>query len=206
MEIIDFKDLAIITAKDKVFISFDISTSCIGVSIFNENFNLTSVKALKMIKTKDCEDDPEITKGDAFKKFVEDLKIYDIIDIFVEEPLVKSNNVYTVNKLLKFNGICSYILRDVLGIIPKFMSVDEVRRLFCPEMTEYDMKKDKTILKFKSRKIDPKSYIFEKISKEYENISWILDKKGKLKTENYDITDSIALAKASFKKFYEKEY
>jgi hypothetical protein len=206
MEIIDFKDLAIMTAKDKVFISFDISTSCIGVSIFNENFNLTSVKALKMIKTKDCEDDPEIIKGDAFKKFVEDLKIYDIIDIFVEEPLVKSNNVYTVNKLLKFNGICSYILRDVLGIIPKFMSVDEVRRLFCPEMTEYDMKKDKTILKFKSRKIDPKSYIFEKISKEYENISWILDKKGKLKTENYDITDSIALAKASFKKFYEKEY
>jgi hypothetical protein len=206
MEIIDFKDLAIMTAKDKVFISFDISTSCIGVSIFNENFNLTSVKALKMIKTKDCEDDPEITKGDAFKKFVEELKIYDIIDIFVEEPLVKSNNVYTVNKLLKFNGICSYILRDVLGIIPKFMSVDEVRRLFCPEMTEYDMKKDKTILKFKSRKIDPKSYIFEKISKEYENISWILDKKGKLKTENYDITDSIALAKASFKKHYEKEY
>jgi len=206
MEIIDFKDLAIMTAKDKVFISFDISTSCIGVSIFNENFNLTSVKALKMIKTKDCEDDPEIIKGDAFKKFVEDLKIYDIIDIFVEEPLVKSNNVYTVNKLLKFNGICSYILRDVLGIIPKFMSVDEVRRLFCPEMTEYDMKKDKTILKFKSRKNDPKSYIFEKISKEYENISWILDKKGKLKTENYDITDSIALAKASFKKFYEKEY
>jgi hypothetical protein len=206
MEIIDFKDLAIMTAKDKVFISFDISTSCIGVSIFNENFNLTSVKALKMIKTKDCEDDPEIIKGDAFKKFVEDLKIYDIIDIFVEEPLVKSNNVYTVNKLLKFNGICSYILRDVLGIIPKFMSVDEVRRLFCPEMTEYDMKKDKTILKFKSRKIDPNSYIFEKISKEYENISWILDKKGKLKTENYDIPDSIALAKASFKKFYEKEY
>ena len=67
-------------------------------------------------------------------------------------------------------------------------------------------KKDKTILKFKSRKIDPKNYIFEKIAKEYENISWILDRNGKFKTENYDITDSIALAKASFKKFYEKEY
>ena len=206
MEIIDFKDLGIMIPKDRVFISFDISTSCIGVSIFNENFELTSVKALKMTTNKDCQDDPEITKGDGFKKFVEELKIYEIIDIFVEEPLVKSNNVYTVNKLLKFNGICSYILRDVLGIIPKFMSVDEVRRIFCPEMTEYDAKKNKFTLKFKSRKIDPKTYIFEKISKEYENISWLFNKNGKLKTENFDITDSIALAKASFKKHYEKEY
>ena len=206
MEIIDFKDLGIMIPKDRVFVSFDISTSCIGVSIFNENFELISVKALKMTKNKDCNDDPEIIKGDGFKKFVQELQIYDIIDIFVEEPLVKSNNVYTVNKLLKFNGICSYILRDILGHIPKFMSVDEVRRLFCPEMTEYDAKKDKTILKFKSRKIDPKSYIFEKIANEYANIDWIKDKNGKFKTENYDITDSIALAKSSFKKYYEKEY
>lgn len=206
MEIINFKDLGVITPKDRVFLSFDISTSCIGVSIFNENFELTSVKALKMTTNKDCQDDPEITKGDGFKKFVEELKIYEIIDIFVEEPLVKSNNVYTVNKLLKFNGICSYILRDVLGIIPKFMSVDEVRRIFCPEMTEYDAKKNKFTLKFKSRKVDPKTYIFEKIAKDYENISWLFNKNGKLKTENFDITDSIALAKSSFKKYYEKEY
>ena len=205
MEIIDFKDLGIMIPKDRVFLSFDISTSCIGVSIFNENFELRSVKALKMTKTKDCQEDPEIIKGDGFKKFVEELNIYEIIDIFVEEPLVKSNNVYTVNKLLKFNGICSYILRDVLGIIPKFMSVDEVRRVFCPEMTEYDAKKNKFTLKFKSRKIDPKTYIFEKISKDYENISWLFNKNGKLQTENFDITDSIALAKACFKKYYEKE-
>jgi len=206
MEIIDFKDLGIMIPKDRVFVSFDISTSCIGVSIFNENFELTSVKALKMTTNKDCQDDPEITKGDGFKKFVEELKIYEIIDIFVEEPLVKSNNVYTVNKLLKFNGICSYILRDVLGIIPKFMSVDEVRRIFCPEMTEYDAKKNKFTLKFKSRKVDPKTYIFEKVAKNYENIAWLFNKNGKLKTENFDITDSIALAKSSFKKYYEKEY
>jgi hypothetical protein len=206
MEIIDFKDLGIMIPKDRVFISFDISTSCIGFSMYNQNFELISVKALKMVTNKECNDDPEITKGDAFKKFVEQLQIYEIIDIFVEEPLVKSNNVYTVNKLLKFNGICSYILRDVLGLIPKFMSVDEVRRIFCPEMTEYDAKKNKFTLKFKSRKIDPKTYIFEKIAKDYENISWLYNKNGKLKTENFDITDSIALAKSSFKKYYEKEY
>jgi hypothetical protein len=206
MEIIDFKDLGIMIPKDRVFLSFDISTSCIGFSMYNENFELISVKALKMSTNKECNDDPEIIKGDGFKKFVEELKIYEIIDIFVEEPLVKSNNVYTVNKLLKFNGICSYILRDTLGIIPRFLSVDEVRRIFCPEMTEYDSKKNKFILKFKSRKIDPKNYIFEKVSKEYQNINWLINKNGKFKTENYDITDSIALAKSSFKKFYEKEY
>ena len=104
MEIIDFKDLGIMIPKDRVFLSFDISTSCIGVSIFNENFELRSVKALKMTKTKDCQEDVEIVKGDGFKKFVEELKIYEIIDIFVEEPLVKSNNVYTVNKLLKLQA------------------------------------------------------------------------------------------------------
>ena len=193
MEIIDFKDLGVMIPKDRVFLSFDISTSCIGFSMYNQNFELISVKALKMSTNKECNDDPEIVKGDGFKKFV-------------EEPLVKSNNVYTVNKLLKFNGICSYILRDTLGIIPKFLSVDEVRRIFCPEMTEYDPKKNKFILKFKSRKIDPKNYIFEKISNEYQNINWLINKNGKFKTENYDITDSIALAKSSFKKFYEKEY
>ena len=73
-------------------------------------------------------------------------------------------------------------------------------------MTEYDEKKNKFTLKFKSRKVDPKTYIFEKIAKDYENISWLFNKNGKLKTENFDITDSIALAKSSFKKYYEKEY
>jgi hypothetical protein len=70
MEIINFKDLGIIIPKDRVFISFDISTSCIGFSMYNENFDLISVKALKMSTNKDCQDDPEITKGDGFKKFV----------------------------------------------------------------------------------------------------------------------------------------
>jgi len=202
MEIISYKNLGEIIPRDKVFLSFDISTSCIGVSIFNEDKELMNVKALKMKIIEKTTEDTEILKGDAFKSFVKELDIFEIIDIFVEEPLVKSNNVYTVNKLLKFNGICSYILRDVLGIIPKFMSVDEVRRLFCPEMAEFDAKKNSYVLKFKSRKIDPKEYIFNKVAKEYDQINWIYNRNKKLKTENFDVTDSIALAKSCFKKFY----
>jgi hypothetical protein len=198
MEIISIREIVI---KENIYLSFDISTSCIGISIFDEKFDLIAIKALNFkLKKDEVTEDREILKGDVFKEFVVELTQYNILDIFIEEPLVKSNNVYTVNKLLKFNGICSYILRDYLGIIPKFMSVDNVRRIFCPEIVKIE--KGKEVLKFKSLKIDPKMYIFEKVSKMYPIINWVYDKKEKLKTENLDITDSIALAHACFKTYY----
>jgi hypothetical protein len=205
MEIINYKSYDILEERENIFLAFDISTSRIGVAMFNKEYKLINIKALVLNKMKDIDADPEIIKGDAFKIFVESLKNYKIIDIFIEEPLVKSNNVYTVNKLLRFNGICSYILRDVTGIIPKFITVDDVRRNFCPEMTEFDKKTQKYILKFKSKKIDPKNYIFEKVSKLYKNINWTYNKNNKIKDENYDVSDAIALGLIGFKKFYEKE-
>mgnify|MGYP000063686582 CR=1 FL=1 len=64
-----------------------------------------------------------------FKEYIAMYKEYNILDIFIEEPLIASNNQYTSNLLMKFNGICSYMLYTDLLVLPKHKSVHEIRKI-----------------------------------------------------------------------------
>ncbi len=181
------------------YIALDISTSCIGMSIFNQDYELVDLKHILLKTDKDVlPENRYLAKANMFKTYLQVYKEYNILDVVIEDPLVASNNVKTVNTLLRFNGICSYLIWSELNTIPKYITVHGVRETFCPEMCEYDSKKNRNILKFKSRKIDPKEYIFMKVSKLEPQLNWLYDKNGKLKDENYDMTDSYAVGKAFF--------
>ena len=57
-----------------------------------------------------------------------------ITDVVIEEPLLSSNNSYTVGTLLRFNGmICDSVYR-VLGIVPHFISSYDARTYSFPEL------------------------------------------------------------------------
>ena len=181
----------------KVYLSFDISTTCIGIAIFDESFTLINMKHLILKTDKDVlVENRWIAKSNIFKEYVETLKEYDVQGIYIEEPLARSNNVNTVNMLQKFNGIASYILYDALKIMPFYISVDDIRKTLCPELLVF--KNKKWTMTFKSNNLDPKQYIFDKINKMIPNLDWIKNKKGELIDENYDMSDAIAVGLAVF--------
>ena len=42
--------------------------------------------------------------------------------LVIEEPLPSSQNVSTVNTLLKFNGMISESVYELTGVVPKYIS------------------------------------------------------------------------------------
>lgn len=187
--------------KQKIYLGFDISTTCIGISLFNEQGSLIKVEHLVLKADKDVLPEHRIfAKANMFKSFIQKFKEYEVVKIFIEEPLVMSNNINTSNLLMKFNGICSYILLNDLLVIPDYISVYNIRLALCPELVRTEIKKgvQKQVLSF-PKDIKGKEYIFTKIQTIFKDIDWVKDKKGELSKYNYDMSDAIAVGLAGLK-------
>lgn len=186
--------------KQKVYLAFDISTTCIGISLFDETGNLIEINHLVLKTDNDVKTEFRyLIKSNFFKDYIQKYKDYDVIDIFIEDPLLGSNNIFTASLLLKFNGICTYILHNEFTVLPKHISVYEVRKSMCPEFIKINKKGEET-LSF-PKDLDKKEYIQNKISKMYPDLQWVLDKKGKFSKYNYDISDSIAVGLVMLKNY-----
>lgn len=179
----------------KIYLGFDISTSCIGISFFDEKGELFDIKHIKLKTDKMVLPEHRyLSKSGIFKEYIQDFKKYDVIGIFIEEPLVSSNNIFTANTLLKFNGICSFLLYQELNVVPQHLSVYEVRKIISPELIKIN-DKGKEVLSF-PKGIEQKEYIFTKIKNKFSKINWIYNKNGELIKENYDMSDAIAVGVA----------
>lgn len=173
-------------------LSFDISTTCTGVSLMDSDGTLLEMSHIKLDTPKDINPDERyLVKADLFKDYVQRYKGQGIERIYIEDPLIGSNNVLTANMLIRYNGICSYILHQELGIRPEFMTVYEVRKNLCPELVKTD-KKGKQTLSF-AKDVDKKLYIWQKINRWFPGLNWLADKKGGLKKENFDMSDAVAI-------------
>jgi hypothetical protein len=184
--------------KSNVILGFDISTTCIGLSIFDESGTFLELKHIKLdVDKKILPEDRYLIKADIFSEYLTFIKEkYNVINIIVEDPLQSSNNKFTVNALLRFNGICCYILYNLFKLSPLFIPIHDIRRALCPELLTF--KNGKGTLSFKSKNLDPKEYIFSKINNLYPVLSnhWLYNKNGNLKSENYDMTDAMAVSLA----------
>lgn len=180
----------------EAYLGFDISTTCIGISIFDKAGNLSEVMHLVLKNDKDVlVENRFLAKGNIFKSYIQKFKDFKVLGIFIEEPLQSSSNIFTAALLLKFNGICSYLLYHELQVIPKFISVYDVRKILCPELIKSD-KKGKETLSF-GKDVDKKEYIYKKISYKFPNIPWITNRDGNFSKYNYDMSDAIAVGYAS---------
>ena len=199
---------------DKICMGLDVSTSCIGISIVIDdgsyNGKLVEMTHIKLKKEKNANDIENLfLKKRQFVAFIKEFKDYAVDKVFIEEPLLSSNNKNTVATLLRFNGLISEVIYTMFGIVPNYISSYD-SRLYCfPELMAIrkfgkDGKpyKNKKILKsIKDSKlvlfgsypwtIDKKQVIQQKINDIYPSINWIYDKKGELKKENFDGTDSL---------------
>jgi hypothetical protein len=191
------------------YIGLDISTTNIGLALFNEGGSLVELKHLKL-KT-DSKTTPEndryLIKGDEFYKFLTSYKDHiketyqaEVKTIFVEEPLMMSNNQFTSALLQKFNGVCCYIIKSIFSLYPEMISVHESRTLFCPEFVKHKTVKGKLIKTLSFPKdIDKKEYIWKKVASMEKDIQWIYNKKGEIANENYDMSDAYCVGVAKLK-------
>ena len=172
---------------EKYIWSLDISTTNIGMALWDEKGKLIELKHLELKTDKNTSvENRDIYKAEIFRKYVLDFKNRiinelngEIIHVIVEEPLGGSNNANTVSLLFGFNGICRYILYTVFGIYPMKISVYDSRKLFCDELvkTSYVKGEKKETLSFPPEyRKEKKLYIWEKVCKLEPQIEWFYKK------------------------------
>lgn len=197
----------------EVYLGLDISTACIGVSIiiddgsdYGKIVELTHINPKVSSKIKGIEQ--LFLKKKIFEEFITKYKDFGIDHVVIEEPLLRSNNVLTVSTLLRFNGMISDCIYNVLGIVPNYISSYEAREYSFPELMairkygkdekQYEFSKiykeikDCKLVLFGSYPwtIDKKMVLQEKVAEIFPDIEWLYNKKGELKKENFDASDS----------------
>jgi hypothetical protein len=201
-------------AETRIILGIDISTTCTGVSIISYDGEETKVLYIDRVKFKKDKKVSGIEslfiKSNFFREtFIEKYKNIGITDVVIEEPLPSSQNIGTVTTLLKFNGMLSQSIYESTGIIPTYISSYDARKFAFPDLMavrKYNKKGDiypKTKIRHALKNSElvlfgnypwdcqKKHILWNKISELYPDIEWVYDKKGELKTENFDASDSL---------------
>jgi hypothetical protein len=176
-------------------LGLDISTKTVGFALFD----ITGSNLLELthfspkIKPQPVDKIEElIKKADAFKKHLENYKNMGIIKVIIEEPLLQSNNIYTVGTLLRYNTLILKNCYDVLGVLPTFISTYNSRKFAFPDLVGPNDKGRNVLFGGYPKDIDKKHVIWEHVNSLFPEVKWLYDKNGKLKKENYDMADSVA--------------
>ena len=188
-------------------LGLDVSTKTIGIALFEENGKLLELTHITPKIKPEPTNKLELLfrKVDAFEKLLTRYMELDIDRVIIEEPLLNSNNVYTVGTLLKFNGMVSKVVDDVLGVIPEFISSYDSRANAFPELMSirtHDKKGEPKEKELEKKRpvlfggypwdVDKKQIVWDKVAEREPHIVWLYDKNLKLKKENFDQTDAYA--------------
>lgn len=174
-------------------LGLDVSTRTIGVALFDiqsrELLELTHVSPTPKPK-EDNKIKELLLKGEIFRTKLLEYKDMGITKVIIEEPLLNSNNVYTVQTLLRFNTLVTKEIYDVLGIVPDFISTYNSRKFAFPELVKENDKGKFVLFGGLPKEIDKKQIIWELVSKKEPQIMWLYTKNNTLKKENFDQTDA----------------
>ena len=108
-------------------LGLDVSTRTIGWALFDiktqELLELTHVSPRpKMDKGEDDKLKELLLKSEVFAEKLKQYKDLGIVRVVIEEPLLNSNNIYTIQTLLRFNSFIFKEIYNILGIVPEFIS------------------------------------------------------------------------------------
>jgi hypothetical protein len=174
-------------------LGLDVSTKTIGWALFDiqsrELLELTHVSPTPKPK-EDNKIKELLLKGEIFRTKLLDYKDMGITKVIIEEPLLNSNNVYTVQTLLRFNTLVTKEIYDVLGIVPDFISTYNSRKFAFPELVKENDKGKFVLFGGLPKDIDKKQIIWDLIAKREPQIQWQYTRNNTLKKENFDQTDA----------------
>ena len=171
----------------------DISTKTIGWALFDVN----SSKLLELTHfSPKIKPQPEdkieelLKKAEAFKKHLEDYKDVGITRVVIEEPLLNSNNIYTVGTLLRYNTMILKSCYEILGLVPTFISTYNARKYAFPSLVGKNDKGKNVLFGGLPKDIDKKHIIWENVNTVCPEVKWLYGKNGQLNKENYDMSDA----------------
>ena len=202
--------------ENSFVLGLDVSTKTIGIALFEDEGDTGNLKLLHHVTPK-IKPKPTSKMQELFEKarifeeeFLSNYSDIGITKVIIEEPLLRSNNVNTVATLLRFNGMISRSVYDILGVIPEFISSYDARKYAFPELmakrtgtragkmfSENAISKAKEVL-FGGLPfdIDKKQVIFDKVYDLEPQITWLYTKNNVLKVENFDMTDAYCCVRA----------
>jgi hypothetical protein len=174
-------------------LGLDVSTKTIGWALFDiqsqQLLELTHISPVP--KPKEENKIKELLlKGQIFRTKLLEYKDMGITKVIIEEPLLNSNNVYTVQTLLRFNTLVTKEIYDVLGVVPDFISTYNSRKFAFPELTQLNDKGKYVLFGGLPKDIDKKMIIWDLIAKKEPQITWLYTRNNTLKKENFDQTDA----------------
>lgn len=196
--------------EPEFLLALDVSTSTIGIALFEDLGDHGKLKLLHHVSPK-IKPQPQSKMEELFRKvevfekeFLSNYADFGITKVVIEEPLLQSNNVYTIATLLRFNGMISKSVYDTIGVVPDFISSYDARKYAFPElMAVRRFKKDGTPLAEKAIAknqpvlfgaydfdVDKKYVLWEKVSELEPQVIWFYDKNNKLKKETFDTSDA----------------
>ena len=174
-------------------LGLDVSTKTIGWSLFDiqtkELLELTHFSPV--IKPKvDDKIQELLMKVDAFEEKLNGYKNLGITKVVIEEPLLNSNNVWTVGTLLRYNSMITKSIYDILGIVPNYISTYDSRKYAWPDLVQQNDKGKYVLFGGLPKDIDKKELIWKKVSDKEPQITWLYTKNNTLKKECFDMSDS----------------
>jgi len=175
-------------------LGLDISTKVIGFALFDlNNSKLLELTHFSPKIKPQPEDKIEelIKKADAFKIHLEKYKDVGITRVVIEEPLLNSNNIYTVGTLIRYNTLILKLCYDILNVVPTFISTYNARKYAFPSLIGKNDKGKNVLFGGLPKNIDKKHLIWENVNSVCPEVKWFYNKTGELKKENYDMADAV---------------
>jgi hypothetical protein len=175
-------------------LGLDISTSVIGYTVLDGDPDCPAVHQIGHIDFKKCKDLWD--KVDVFETFINKIRITNIYpanplaDVYIEEALISFrpgfSNAQTITTLVKFNAMCSLIVRRMFGFDPKYVGAPTARRL-CGIKTQTLAKAGMSV----------KEQVFTWARNgPLKDRQWTMTKTGRYQPWNMDETDSYVIARA----------
>lgn len=183
-------------------LGLDVSTKTIGIALFDipsqQLLELTHVSPLPKPKpTNKIEE--LILKSGIFKQKLYEYQNLGITKVIIEEPLLNSNNVYTVGTLMRYNTLICKEVYDVLGIIPELISTYNARKAAFPNLIQKNDKGKFVLFGGLPKTIDKKEVIWQEVAKKEPQITWLYTKNNTLKKENFDQADAYTCVRGYMK-------
>ena len=175
-------------------LGLDISTKTIGWALFDiqssELLELTHISPRPKVDKDEDKLKELLLKSEIFAEKLKEYKNMGIVKVIIEEPLLNSNNVYTIQILLRFNSFIFKEIYNTFCIVPEFISTYNSRKFAFPDLVKENNKNKFVLFGGLPKDVDKKMIVWEKVAKKEPQIKWLYTRNNTLKKENFDQTDA----------------
>jgi RNase H-fold protein (predicted Holliday junction resolvase) len=185
--------------NNSYILGFDVSTSNIGISLFDEKGKLLKVNHISLDSDEKDTEERHFKKIQKIKEYLNENYPKNIIgNIVIEKPLISSKQIDTAAMLNFFGGMFFLMIKEIYDCEVTYVTVDEARKIGAPELYGGKRKSlfgmfDTTLLKKNDVK---KMIIMSYVALKFPDIVWLTNQNMMLDKKNFDRADAIMVVLA----------